>query len=280
MRRILFGVLIHLYSWRVAWSNKNPRKSSSSRTAFVLASSLFGPRQKCKHHQCQQLGVLFFGSPSNQGENTDSDTSSIDIDNAVTGRVIRLAARSYHPLHSKPSSREYTTRKIQQSSLQIYKEGVSNDYNHYRTMALQNTRNRAVSILTTDCLEYIRAHQYSVGDGDLGENILVHGLHYRFFQVDERYSFGQSCNNSQNRDDVVAVVLEITEPMIPCANLCKLPCINNEQKTPKERIEACQQFLDLLDKESGLRGWYAKVIQEGRIEPGAMVQRVVKTTAR
>lgn len=259
MRLILF-VLFHLCSFQVTWAyGENPRKL---RKAFVLASFR---RQKSKHHH--QLG-LFFGSPK-KGENNDID---IDDDNTVVGRVIRLAARSYHPVHSKPSSREYTTRKIQQSSVQIYKEGVSNDYNHYRTVALKNTPNRAVSILTTDCLKYIKAYQYPVCDGDLGENILAQGLHYRFFQVGARYSFGGN-NSSQHGGNADVVVLEITEPMIACANLCKLPYINDEQKTPKERITTCKHFLDLLDKESGLRGWYAKVIQEGRIECGAKVQR-------
>jgi MOSC domain-containing protein YiiM len=258
----------------VTWANGgNPR---ILRGAFVHASFC---RQKSKqqHHQHHHLQLgLFFGSQSKKGEKNDNDINDDDNDNAVVGRVIRLAARSYHPVHSKPSSREYTTRKIQQSSVQICKEGVSNDYNHYRTVALKNTPNRAVSILTTDCLEYIKAYQYPVCDGDLGENILVHGLHYRFFQVGARYSFrgssGTSCSQKHD-DNANVVVLEITEPMTACGNLCKLPYINDEQKSPKERIATCQHFLDLLDKESGLRGWYAKVIQEGRIECGAMVQR-------
>jgi hypothetical protein len=108
----------------------------------------------------------------------------------------------------------------------------------------------------------------------------VQGLDYRYFQIGARYSFRGGSNNQHDNisdtaddDSAAVVVLEITEPIIPCANLCKLPYINNEQKTPKERIQACQHFLDLLDKESGLRGWYAKVIQEGRIECGAMVHK-------
>lgn len=58
------------------------------------------------------------------------------------------------------------------------------------------------------------------------------------------------------------VVLEITEPMQPCANLCKLPYSNNTNKRrPRECIESCKQFLQFLDQAPRFCGWYAKVLQ-------------------
>jgi MOSC domain-containing protein YiiM len=239
------------------------------------------------------------------------------------GNVVRLAVRKYHPQHSKPSSREYTTRKDECSTLSIQKEGCHGDYNHYRTVALQSTPNRAVSLLTCDVLESLRATypNAAILDGDLGENILVNGVTFQFFQVGKRYCI-ESLNNdysdentSDGTDSVVIgeindfatsqdsdatgttiahqnetadlsllsslsvpaaplnrVILEITEPVQPCANLCKLPYINDEALTPKERIEKCQAFLRQLDQWEGYRGWYAKVIQPGTIQKWATVR--------
>ena len=60
--------------------------------------------------------------------------------------------------------------------------------------------------------------------GDLGENVFVEGIEYlttteevgkRFYQVGEK------------------VVVEITGPIEPRANLCKLPYINNDMLPPK-----------------------------------------------
>jgi MOSC domain-containing protein YiiM len=239
-----------------------------------------------------------------------------------TGNVVRLAVRKYHPQHSKPSSREYTTRKDECSTLSIQKEGCYGDYNHYRTMASQSTPNRAVSLLTCDVLESLRATypNAAILDGDLGENILVDGVTFQFFQVGQRYciesmndysdentsdatDFGvvgkisnviMSQDSSANRTTIERqvepeelslssslsvpaapmnrVVLEITEPVQPCANLCKLPFINDEALTPKERIEKCQTFLRQLDQWDGYRGWYAKVIQPGTIQKGAALR--------
>lgn len=178
-------------------------------------------------------------------------------DSIPIGYVHRLAARKYDELHSQPSSRLYTTRKHEQKEgIWVSKAGVRGDYNHYRSIALKGTSNRAVSLLTTDTLDFLKSYQYPVMDGDLGENILLDGLGFSFFETGRRYRL--KC-----RDD--EVVLEITEPVTPCANLCKLAFINNEAKTPKERTEDCQDFLSLLDSKPGLRGWYAEVIKEGGV---------------
>ena len=62
-----------------------------------------------------------------------------------------------------------------------------------------------------------------------------------------------------------SVVLEITEPIIPCANLCRLPYIYHPDRSPPERTRACQNFLTILDRAPGLTGWYAKVIRPGTV---------------
>ena len=74
----------------------------------------------------------------------------------LQGSVIRTAAR-LHQKSSVPSSRQYTTRKPSFPLIRVSEEGVSGDYNHYRTVALRSTRERAISILTKDVSTYIRA---------------------------------------------------------------------------------------------------------------------------
>jgi MOSC domain-containing protein YiiM len=161
----------------------------------------------------------------------------------------------------------------------VTKEGVEGDYNHYRTVALKSTEDRTVSILTMDVMNSIHAtyKNYKPKEGDLGENILVDGVPFGFFRVGQRYLFESSSKNQDASDDVKErVVVEITEPIEPCANLCKLPYINDETISPKERIERCKDFIDHLDRFDGYRGWYAKVNEAGVIRTGSLVSIVQK----
>lgn len=206
--------------------------------------------------------LLSSARTANNNKNDSNNNSDPDVDLKV-GRVIRVATREFHAEDSKPSSRNYTTRKIARDSIQVYKEGVASDYNHYRTLALKGTSDRALSILTTDCMELLQIHKFPVRDGDLGENVLVAGIDYRFFVPGNLYRFTPSMEDNEDKEG--CVIVEITGPMDHCANLCKLPNINDPGKTPKERLATCQEMLNILDQQPGLRGWYAKVLQEGDI---------------
>lgn len=199
------------------------------------------------------------------------------------GTVIRTAAKAYRKDGgSEPSSSAYTPRKGSRAQIHVGPDGVQNDYNHYRTIALDSSPDRAVSILTTDVLKLLKKSGWkSVREGDLGENIFVDDVDYKFFQVGNRYKFTSSSNdknkNNSNREAAAnalmgervendgVLVVEITEKMEPCGNLCKLPYINDTDLPPKERFESCKRFLLRLDEKDGLRGWYGKVIGNGGI---------------
>ena len=186
------------------------------------------------------------------------------------GAVVRLAAKAYNTESSKPSSQSYTTRKVEIAQAHVTTEGVQDDYNHYRTVALKSTKDRAVSLLTNDVMTALRSAypNYDIEDGDLGENISIGGLTFDFFRVGRRYKL--VADQTQN-EGVPALILEITEKMEPCANICKLSFINDGSLEPKQRIERCQDFLQYLDRHDGYRGWYAKVVQEGTVSKGAKV---------
>lgn len=112
----------------------------------------------------------------------------------------------------------------------VSNKGVAGDYNHYRTMALKSTANRAISILTKDVSSYIQTldNGYFVNnknngyrDGDLGENVLVEGVDFDFFKVGQRYRFSSSNQKEGGKKDgsgtstMEDVIVEITEPMEP-----------------------------------------------------------------
>lgn len=200
------------------------------------------------------------------------------------GKVIRTAARPYQSSGgSIPSSRHYTTRKPSLPMVAVSEKGVTGDYNHYRTVALKSTQTRAISILTSDVSSYIQtldggyfANRYS--DGDLGENVLVEGVDFGFFRIGQRYHFSAGLQKEKSGGDTTRsfedVIVEITEAMEPCANLCKLPYINDPSLEPKHRVGRCQYLISALGQKEGLRGWYAKIIEGGVIRIGDSLSAV------
>lgn len=153
-----------------------------------------------------------------------------------SGTVIRTAIKAYDKESSVPSHTAYTTRKESRGVIVLRPEGVNGDHNHYRTVALGSTPDRAVSILTSDIIQMLKnAGWNDVWEGDLGENIYVDAIDYTFLEVGKRYKF--QTKGSSDEDE--GVIVEITERIEPCGSLCKLL---------------------YLDEKEGLRGWYGKVI--------------------
>eukprot|EP00629_Pelagomonadales_sp_RCC1024_P012363 CAMPEP_0119297550 /NCGR_PEP_ID=MMETSP1329-20130426/51130_1 /TAXON_ID=114041 /ORGANISM="Genus nov. species nov., Strain RCC1024" /LENGTH=196 /DNA_ID=CAMNT_0007298491 /DNA_START=145 /DNA_END=732 /DNA_ORIENTATION=+ len=84
----------------------------------------------------------------------------------------------------------WTTNKPSLPGFLVGPSGCGDDYNNYRTKALNGTKDRAVSILTVDVLQSLRSEGWPVNEGDLGENIYVAGMPYRTFGVGRRFSLG------------------------------------------------------------------------------------------
>lgn len=201
--------------------------------------------------------------------NDDSDPKS------KYGKVIRTAVKGYDKEASTPASKLYTTKKESRSDIILKSEGVDGDYNHYRTTALSSTPDRAVSILTTDIVKMLKGAGWpKVSEGDLGENIYVDGIEYTFFDIGKRYKFSSSVSGNEKKVQQDDVIVEITERIEPCGNLCRLNYINDESLSPQERFENCKKFLLWLDEKDGLRGWYAKIIEGGRVKIGDSVSLV------
>jgi len=125
--------------------------------------------------------------------------------------------------------------------------GVGGDFNYYRNEKKNGDLRRAISLYPYEMLEQLRVEGFPIEPGHLGENITTRGVPYDFFVVGEKYRFGDE------------VVVEISEPILPCRNLKLLPYFHevNVKKLLKDR-----------------RGWYARVIKEGDIQMKDFIERV------
>ena len=85
--------------------------------------------------------------------------------------------------------------------------------------------------------------------GDLGENITSQGIPYDDFAPGRRFRVGPA-------------VLEVTKACTPCDNLFLLPYVGSERGPAFLRAA--------LDR----RGWYAKVVVEGRVRTGDPIDRL------
>lgn len=233
------------------WNMDNMRKAFAN--LFGSSSSSSGSSSTSK--KIKDSNQITDESLSSQSPLQSKQQENQPMEENQTGKIIRCAAKSYDKEASKPSSRQYTTRKNELPLLHVTPNGVTGDYNHYRSIALKGTPNRAISILSTDAIHSIQSNElYStIQPGDLGENILIEGLPYNYFKIGGLYQLGEK------------LLVEITERIEPCANLCKLSFINDASLAPKEKMQKCMGFLESLDDVDGKRGWYAKIIGDGGV---------------
>lgn len=134
-------------------------------------------------------------------------------------------------------------------SAYISSGGLEGDYNHYRTNKLRGDAEQAVLLYPLEMIRKLNEEGWPVEPGDLGENVTTEGLDYSAFTAGGVYEVGEA-------------LLEVTKPSHPCSNLAALSYVGEARK--KEFIKT------LLNR----RGWYARVLKEGRVRPGDHVERV------
>jgi MOSC domain-containing protein YiiM len=98
----------------------------------------------------------------------------------------------------------------------------------------------AVLIVPLEMLHELNREGWPVRPGDFGENITSVGLAYDAFAPGRRFEVGDA-------------IVEVTKPCTPCDNLFGLPYVG---------VTRGPEFLRTT---LGRRGWYAKVLQEGRV---------------
>lgn len=112
---------------------------------------------------------------------------------------------------------------------------------------------KAVLILCSDSIDDLKEKGYPVYPGALGENLTVEGLDRKQIRPAQQYRVGDA-------------VIEITKPRQPCATLETLgPGIQ------KEVYDAQVKAGDASSPKWGLAGFYASVVQPGRVSRGCPI---------
>jgi len=127
--------------------------------------------------------------------------------------------------------------------------GVTGDFNLYRHREKKDDPAMALLIMPRETLAQLDREGWPVRSGDLGENITTEGIPYDEFTPGRRFRAGE-------------LVFEVTKPCTPCDNLYRLPYVG-----PTRGPEFLKVMLDR-------RGWYARVVREGRIRAGDAIERV------
>ena len=126
--------------------------------------------------------------------------AAYNASNVKPGNIVRCGAKAQNQSRVKG----WTTNKPSVPGFVISSTGCGNDFNNYRSAALQNTRDRGVSIITTDVYKALTGEGWPVQHGDLGENLFV-DMPYATFAVGRRFLIGMTA------------LVEITEAIVPCA---------------------------------------------------------------
>ena len=135
------------------------------------------------------------------------------------------------------------------------------DYNHYRTInkKLMGTMDRAVSIVTIDIynilnkiIEEKNKHFTNIEIGSLGENLTLQNINYTDLERGKVIELN-------------GVILEITEPCIPCFRLSTITSIEQEYGVDWWKKKNNTEISNFINT-PGARGWYAKVLVEGNVK--------------
>ncbi len=158
---------------------------------------------------------------------------------AVAGVLIQV--------NTKPKTNgERGLPKVPLDSAFIATSGVEGDFNVYRHEELQDDPDSALLILPIETIRELNSEGWPVKPGDLGENFTTSGIPYRSFALGRTFAIGD-------------VRFQISRACNPCDNLFLLPYVGRQKGA---------QFLKAtLDR----RGWYARVLKEGRVAPGDQI---------
>jgi len=147
-------------------------------------------------------------------------------------------------IHRKPETTgEHGLPKPSVSEAVIVRAGVQGDFNRYRHETKRDDPEMALLIMPRETLDQLQLEGWPVRSGDLGENITTEGIPYDAFAPGRRFRAGE-------------VVFEVSKACTPCDNLYLLPYVGPTRGP---------EFLRTMN---GRRGWYARVVREGRVRSG------------
>jgi len=158
----------------------------------------------------------------------------------VTGRVFEL--------HRKAEvAGEHGLPKPSVAEAFVSRAGLVGDFNRFRHEEKKDDPAMAVLLVPRETLAQLSREGWPVRPGDLGENLTTEGIAYDAFVPGRRFRAGE-------------VVLEVSKACTPCDNLFLLPYVG-----PARGAEFLKVMLDR-------RGWYARVLREGRVRAGDSIE--------
>uniref|UniRef100_A0A7S1FCU1 MOSC domain-containing protein n=1 Tax=Noctiluca scintillans TaxID=2966 RepID=A0A7S1FCU1_NOCSC len=186
---------------------------------------------------------LLYGLDRYAESNLGVPSAMGSVESNPTFTVVRLAVR---PRDERPNEKWCCPKRNAVSELRFETDGPHGDYNHYRQTAKKGTKDRAVSLMTTETLLSLSNNGYALEAGDMGENITLDGP--------------EGALAPGVRLCAADLELEITERMIPCKNLEHVAAVA-ALATPQQRAfpKACKNR----------RGWYARVLTPGQLSVGS-----------
>jgi len=119
--------------------------------------------------------------------------------------------------------------------------GVQGDFNVYRHDKLRDDPDSALLIMPIEKITELNSEGWPIKPGDLGENLTTSGIPYDSFKIGKIFTAGEA-------------TFQISRACDPCVNLFLLPYVGRS-KGP--------EFLKTM---LGRRGWYARVLKEGRVK--------------
>lgn len=160
----------------------------------------------------------------------------------ATGRIYELHRKS-------EVAREHGLPKPRVAEAYATTAGLEGDFNRYRHEKKHDDPAMALLVMPRETLEEIAREGWPVRPGDLGENLTTEGIAYVGFVPGARFRIGP-------------VVIEISKACTPCDNLYLLPYVGATRGP---------EFLKVM---LGRRGWYARVLTEGLLRTGDVIEPV------
>ena len=147
-------------------------------------------------------------------------------------------------INVKPQTKgEHGLPKKPVPSAKVTKGGVAGDFNVYRHEKLKDDPDSALLIMPIEMIHELNSEGWPIKPADFGENFTTSGIPYGSFAVGRIFSAG-------------GVRFQISRACDPCTNLYLLPYVGKARGP---------EFLKVT---LGRRGWYARVLQEGRVAAG------------
>ncbi len=161
-------------------------------------------------------------------------------DRPFVGRVYRLGAKG-----AKAGERGLPKPELQEVNL--LRTGVEGDYNLFRQVKRGGDPGMALLLLPKETLDQLRTEGWSVSPGDMGENVTTEGIPYDALRPPRSLRLGSA-------------LAETTKACDPCDNLFLLPSIGPTRGPA------------FLKATLGRRGWYARILVEGRVRRGDRIE--------